>query len=742
MIVALQGAAGLDLAHMPACGHYRNEIMPGSTKGLPQFIVGPFEALVGAIVNMIAHFNSRDTAFIVAFAILIGSALIWAIPILRLHLAFTRHMDRAIATVRRATANAGWSAEDMLAAADEALSNNAFLAELWRPYRAALRPDPRLESRFVNPVDPQAWFAYERLPGRGYEKWASTLAGVTLTLGLLFTFVGLTAALFKVGDVGTDTTKLREAISEILRISSAKFITSMAGILAYIAWTLVARSYASVQAKLAHRLASAIQGLSAPITPESILLDGLEESRRQTSRLKTLADDMAVALDASLNKVLGARLDGLPALFGDALQPALERSVRPVVEAIQGMGGSIGDGNQAALERMIGELRTEVANSAGTEMRMLSEAMREAAGELSAAKSGIGSGGTEFGEAIARAAEQMSASTERMSEAMGGRAMEIDQRMASIEGALSAGAGRLQDMGDSMSRQMSDGLARAMESMAAAASEGVKVARENSQAALAPVLEDMLALMRELRRSADDSGSALVAGGRAAASGLEAALAKAGADLSSASRVASDELADAFRRSTGTMVDGVEEALGGYRTATDALAARLAQVEQGFGALERAVARNVSQLDETGGVLSEAGRTFGTASDQLRQAAGPVLATLQSVEGAAAVTRESLRAMQDTGGALRDTATAMTASSEAAAQAFASYENRFAGVDEALGRTIATMRDGVVELGERVTEVVQGYDDHLARAIGSLRSGVSEMKDAIEELGDKLPVAA
>ncbi len=52
------------------------------------------------------------------------------------------------------------------------------------------------------------------------------------------------------------------------------------------------------------------------------------------------------------------------------------------------------------------------------------------------------------------------------------------------------------------------------------------------------------------------------------------------------------------------------------------------------------------------------------------------------------------------------------------------------------------MRDGVVELGERVTEVVQGYDDHLARAIGSLRSGVSEMKDAIEELGDKLPVAA
>jgi hypothetical protein len=47
----------------------------------------------------------------------------------------------------------------------------------------------------VNLVDPHVLFTADRLPGHGYEKWASTWAGVFLTLGLLFTFVGLSAAL-------------------------------------------------------------------------------------------------------------------------------------------------------------------------------------------------------------------------------------------------------------------------------------------------------------------------------------------------------------------------------------------------------------------------------------------------------------------------------------------------------------------------------------------------------------------
>ena len=61
-----------------------------------------------------------------------------------------------------------------------------------------------------------------------------------------FTFVGLSAALLQVAGDGhggaLSPEKLRTAVGNILGISSVKFITSLAGILAYIGWSIVARS--------------------------------------------------------------------------------------------------------------------------------------------------------------------------------------------------------------------------------------------------------------------------------------------------------------------------------------------------------------------------------------------------------------------------------------------------------------------------------------------------------------------
>jgi hypothetical protein len=52
------------------------------------------------------------------------------------------------------------------------------------------------------------------------------------------------------------------------------------------------------------------------------------------------------------------------------------------------------------------------------------------------------------------------------------------------------------------------------------------------------------------------------------------------------------------------------------------------------------------------------------------------------------------------------------------------------------------MKDGIVELGERVADVVQKYDDHLGRAVGSLKAGVDELAEAIEDFGERRPRAA
>ena len=44
------------------------------------------------------------------------------------------------------------------------------------------------------------------------------------------------------------------------------------------------------------------------------------------------------------------------------------------------------------------------------------------------------------------------------------------------------------------------------------------------------------------------------------------------------------------------------------------------------------------------------------------------------------------------------------------------------------------MRDGVIELGNRVGEVVREYDQHLADAVGKLGNGVGDLSEAVDEL--------
>jgi hypothetical protein len=493
------------------------------------------ESIIGVFVLLISEFANREIAFVIAISILLGSIALWAIAVYVPHRRFRRAMPSAIRAAKTAVTDAIRQPADRIVLVDRVMSANPILAEAWVPYRSALRSDPRREDQFLNPVDPYGWFALDKLPGRGYEKWASTLAGVSLTVGLLFTFIGLSAALFKVGEAGSDTSALRDAIADILRISSAKFITSMAGIIAYIGWTLIARHYASVQGKLCLAFASAIQRLSIPVTPEALLVDQLEEARAQTAKFNTLADNIAMVFDSSLNRVLGARLDALPAAMGDALRPALESTVQPVVQAITQMGGSIGEGNHKAIEGLIGDLMKQLKDTTGREMEGLATSMKAAAAELQAAKDGISIGGSKFGQTLTNAAEGMSTASQRMAEALAARLGEIDKTLLS-------GATRIDDMGSKMSAAMAEGLQKALATIADSTNQGAKTARDLAEAELAPVLRELKTLIGDIKASADASRGALEAGGQSAAGDLKTAMGQVGAALSGVSAKVSEDL--------------------------------------------------------------------------------------------------------------------------------------------------------------------------------------------------------
>ena len=399
-------------------------------------------SLAEFLASLIAWFDSKEKGTAVVL-FLTALFICLAAPSALRHRFFVSRIRGGITAVNHAIGELSWSPADRLNAVTKTLEGNVVLGTAWNMYRATLRDDPRREGGFVNLVEPHTWFSPERPPSHGYDKWAGTFAGVFLTLGLLFTFVGLSAALFKVGDAGADAVHLREAINGILSVSSAKFITSIAGIIFFIFWTLIARWFVWAQRNVMDRFALSVQSLSTMLTPEVVLVDQLMAAREQTDRMRTLADDVAVAFEAKLRAVVVPPLEAFP--------EKIDASLRPVVEAIQDMGASIGNDAKQEIQETVREMLEGMSSAAGKEMRSVIDALTSAADELRSAQGNIGSSGDHFGTALGHAAEGITASVTRMTDAVERKLGDLEGRIERVDDAFGRGAISISEISAGMS---------------------------------------------------------------------------------------------------------------------------------------------------------------------------------------------------------------------------------------------------------------------------------------------------
>lgn len=666
---------------------------------LLQLLIVPSEFLASGI----AWFDAREKATLMVILMTILFGFTWA-RLAFSHRRFTAGVISATKAVQRATAQREWTHADRLNAAAKEIEANDVLSDAWRHYRANLREAPSNSGSFVNLVDPRMWFTPDRLRGRGYEKWATTWAGVFLTIGLFFTFVGLSAALIQVGTAGQSDEQLRTMINQILKISSAKFITSVMGIVFFIAWTIIARRMLSGQVAVCDQFAREVQQLTTMIAPEAILLDQLEASRETTKRMMTLADDVAVAFDAKLTQVVGTRLDLLPEKLDDSIQP--------VVAAITNMSTSIGSGTQSAIEGTVELLLKEMREAIGTEMKGVAAALKAAADELQKAQGGIGQTGSQFGSEIMKATEAMTASVMRMSHTLETSLGGLQAKINNVDDALSRGASTIGDVSTQLSVGIKSTLEEALRKVSEQATIAAEAARQQSQAQLRPLFEELRDLMGQLKEGAELGRGKLIEGSSSAAAQIIDAARVLGSSLTNASNEASGRLSDA----------------------AGSIAARIDAAAAQFQAIERSVAANVVHLERTGTSIAAAGNAFGAAGDKLRQAADPIASTLIAVEAAARQATDALRMAGAADESLRAAAAALTETSEKAASAFTDYRQRFSDTDTALGDAFDSLTSGVGTLSKEVAEVLAKMDGHLAKGLGHLGGGVDQVKEMVENM--------
>lgn len=278
------------------------------------------------------------------------------------------------------------------------MSGRRRLAHAWAEFAETLIV-PETPEPIRNTSRPQHYFNMHAATEAGLPlSFYLSLPNVFVGVGLLLTFIGLVSALHFAaqGVTSSNVIEAQHALESLLKAATFKFLTSIAGVFASIALSLVFKRLARQLQLAFDRLNSALEARLYFITAEAIAIEQREELKRQSLQLERFNTDFAVELANALDQRLSATLSA-----------ALTQAVQPVVSAVESLSGNLGTQTGDAMRQMIGDFQTGLKHSTGAELQNVVAALGSVRETLDRASAGMGENGAAFGARIEQAAEAL-----------------------------------------------------------------------------------------------------------------------------------------------------------------------------------------------------------------------------------------------------------------------------------------------------------------------------------------------
>lgn len=589
-----------------------------------------------------------------------------------------RGMEQALATLVDAKRSTAESFASEFEEFDAAMNAHDFLSHPWAEFRETLilpRPGDRQVVR--NVIDASTFFnvatiVESRVNLRFYREVPNYLPG----MGILGTFTGLTIGIYRAKSEfggGPDTDPL-DALNDLLAGASLAFLTSIAGLLGSIAYSMIEKRRVHHLQVTIDNWCDALDARLERVTLETLSAEHLVQAKLQTLQLERFNTDLAISISSALDEKLAGRfaplmertLGAIDELRrerreGDnQLTSQLVPILRESVDAIRDLRTDRRDNDKLMLEGLLQEFKEILTASTSGEMDAISRTLQDLTAELKGAASIIaGSGAT------------------------AGRDFETATREAGE---------RLQRTMDNMIMAMAS---RQEESEAAAREAAMRVERQMAQIAAA----------------------------------LETAAGRAGGDLSTAAESAGATIrgaAEAIGASAVGLVSDLQAATAGFAATVD----RLADVTRDGERVSSMTRSSISELQETAILLD------GTLKS-LEQAGAPLAAAGRAITDQLRLQEKAIETLSGYATVLREAAANVQRSSASLESSWEQASTRYTGLDESLRKSFVAISDGVQAFGTNAKEFVVELDKSLARSMNLLSGAISELNDAVDDLSSK-----
>ena len=256
------------------------------------------------------------------------------------------------------------------------------IAFTWDEFRETLVLDDIEEPPvFRNSVRPSVFFNTEDLNfGAGFYRF---LPGLFVTVGLLFTFLGLISALdATVGllpnSEGDTVNNSNDALKTLLDLATAKFIMSLTGLFASIIFTVVLRTRMGKLEKAMHRLCVVLEGKLSFVSLESVAIEQLRTSRGYEDSFQRIGTSLVEELGRPLREELPT---AVASSIKKELEPILEHFSQIGLDGISEMATNLSSQLTHNLEKSLASASDRI-KSAGDQFVGISDKMDQSSERL------------------------------------------------------------------------------------------------------------------------------------------------------------------------------------------------------------------------------------------------------------------------------------------------------------------------------------------------------------------------
>jgi hypothetical protein len=276
-------------------------------------------------------------------------------------------LDAALAVIGTTSSPDGF--RDRFASIDQALAANPVIGDSWRAFAQTLIPVPSHDGALGATRAPEHDFDERILARAGVNlRLYAAVPNYLVGLGLLFTFLGLVAALYfaSAGVTATSVQHAQGALRDLLGAATFKFVTSIAGLGASIAYSWREKSQLYRIARRLGALCTALDQRLVPVTREALGVLQLEEMKAQSALLRRLGRSLHVTIPETVEERLASELIAAVEPLRDGFAAAAQRlaefdaaaAARLVAAASAPIPAAVADpGAQAALVEELARLR-------------------------------------------------------------------------------------------------------------------------------------------------------------------------------------------------------------------------------------------------------------------------------------------------------------------------------------------------------------------------------------------------